>query len=113
MTVNWIKIGDRKPDNSGQAYPGSACTPFVPCLVWICYPGKPQGGLAQMLRWDVKNDRWDVDDVSVWIYQSPYEITHFSDEKINYPGDPDHVSDFERGAQDAMDNWAQIHDPDY
>lgn len=88
MNINWVKVGEREPDNSGHAYPGSPSTPYVPCLVWACYPGVIRGGVACLVRWDTKNSKWHQYDIdSNWLLQPPYEITHFCDDKIDHPID--------------------------
>lgn len=90
VKIKWIKVGEREPDNSGQAYNGSPCTPYVPCIVWACYPGVIHGGTASMLRWDTKNKCWHQGEIaSNWQLQTPYEITHFCDSKIFHPGSPE------------------------
>lgn len=112
--INWTKVGERIPDNSGHFYHESPCSPYVPCLVFACYPGKPQGGVIEIIRYDTKNNQWySVDIDAHWTLQHPYEITHFCDDKLNYPDDPDFLDEYEQGSIDTADYYSQMYDPDY
>ena len=83
--INWKKVGKSIPTNENKSFPNSPETPFVSCIVWVCNPNVIKGGLIDVVRWDTKNKCWHYPDLEKkWIHQSPYLITHFSDD-INIP----------------------------
>lgn len=81
--INWKKVGTQTPKYS-EKYPGSRDAPFVRCIVWACNPKFILGGTAHTVRWNTKNNCWHEPDMTNWLLQPPYEITHFCDD-INMP----------------------------
>jgi len=82
--INWKKANEHTPTSAGKYYPNSPETPYVSCVVWVCHPSMTIGGIADVVRWDTKNQCWVDGDMRKWFYGAPYEITHFSDD-INVP----------------------------
>ncbi len=80
--INWKSVKDHTPTNVDRDYPGHPETPFVSCLVWCCNPEVIEGGVIEVCRWDTKNKCWhEPDKMGKWIFEEPYQITHFSDER--------------------------------
>jgi hypothetical protein len=84
--INWKKVGEHTPTNVNKLYPGSAETPYVSCLVWICHPDVIHGGIADIIRWDTENKCWLGTDTvrNIWLGDGVHKITHFCDD-INAP----------------------------
>jgi hypothetical protein len=83
--INWVRVGERAPTNINRDWPGQPETPFVSCLVWVCnpkdYPKYLNGGVPRVIRWDTEKKRWhDPDKIGDYLFDPPYEITHFSDD---------------------------------
>ena len=72
--INWKKASKHTPTSEDA-------TPYISCIVWVCNPNVIQGGIMDMVRWDVKNNCWYKPDMLKWFYEPPYEITHFSSER--------------------------------
>lgn len=82
--IKWKKVGEHTPSNIYR-YPAGTVGLYVTCLVWVCNPETINGGVPDVIRWDVKNNCWlEVDKTDKYIHSSPYHITHFCDE-INIP----------------------------
>lgn len=54
IEIPWVKVGDRTPTNENEIYDGQPCTPYVPCFVFIHYPGKPRGGIIVEASWNTR-----------------------------------------------------------
>ena len=79
MKINWVTIKERTP----KRYDGCN-TPYINCIVYACNPETPNGGVIDICRWDVKNKCWFEKDIKRnWIFDDPYEITHFSDDVLS------------------------------
>lgn len=88
IDVPWVKAGSRIPTNENEKWEGQPCTPYVPCLVFIHYPGKPQGGIITEASWDSRNMIFVGN--SPWI-KPPYIITHFIEvQQFSNPEIPDY-----------------------
>lgn len=85
--INWKKVGDYIPTNVNKLFKGCNETPFVSCIVWLCNPLYPRGGVCYVVRWDTEKKCWHKPDMrGNFLFDHPYEITHFCDD-INMPSD--------------------------
>ena len=83
--IKWKQVGEITPTNKDKPWNGAPETPYVTCIIWVCCPPMIEGGIPFVVRWDTANKCWHRPDLSgKWIFDAPYEITHFCDD-INNP----------------------------
>ena len=76
--INWKTLDEHTPKHKSGA-------PYVLCMVWISHPKNLESGVAEAVRWDVKNKCWLKSDFQdKWPAGMDLEIKYFTDE-VNIP----------------------------